>query len=276
MKTYFLLTLLTVLASFLLFSIHDVYAVAYDLKDQASCQSISGTWNNITSTCSTSNFYLNPGDSISVDNSVFSNISLTFTGTLDNNKGIINNSGNIILSNSAIFNNGGTVVNYCTAGCNAGTIQNEGTITNNKGGDITSNSTIDNLGSINNSGTITNNNGGTITNSAKFINNSGGFINNFGTIHNNELSAIINYDSGTITNYASIISDMGGTITNYGILKNTCNAIFISNGDLLGNSVNNTACTKTSKSSTVPEFPFTTLMLALSFLPLVVFYKLKK
>lgn len=276
MKTYFLLASFAVLASFLLFSIHDAYAVAYDLKDQASCQSISGIWDNITSTCSTSNFYLNPGDSVSVDNSVFSNISLTITGALDNNKGIIDNSGNIIISNSAIFNNGGAVVNYCTVGCAAGTIQNEGTITNNKGGDITSNSTIDNLGSINNSGTITNNNGGTVTNSAKLINNSGGFINNFGNIHNNELSAIINYDGGTITNYATMISDMGGTITNYGTLKNMCNATFISNGDLLGNPVNNTTCIKIPKSSTVPEFPFTTLVLVLSFLPLVVFYKPKK
>jgi predicted secreted protein with PEFG-CTERM motif len=51
-----------------------------------------------------------------------------------------------------------------------------------------------------------------------------------------------------------------------------CGGTFTSNGDLLGIPVNNTSCT-TAKSSTVPEFPFAMLILAISFLSMIVFYK---
>ncbi|MGI0073475.1 MAG: PEF-CTERM sorting domain-containing protein [Nitrosotalea sp.] len=273
MNNYLMLSSLAVLASFLSFSIHDAHAVTYDLKDQASCQAISGAWYTSTSTCTISDFSLNSGDSLAVDNSVFPNISLTITDTLDNS-GVINNSGSIEISNYGVFNNDGSIVNYCTVGCVGGTINNDGTITNNNGGTITSNSTIVNNGSINNSGTIIIKNGGTINNYAKFINNDG-TVNNYGTIHNNQLSAIIN-TGGTIINYATIVSDVRGTITNSGTLKNMCGGTFTSNGDLLGNPVSNISCTTTPKSSTVPEFPFAMPILVISFLSMIVFYKTKK
>jgi hypothetical protein len=252
----------------------DAHAITYDLKDQASCQAISGSWNTSTSACTISSFNLNSGDSLAVDNSVFSNISLIITNILDNKGGVISNSGNIIISNSAVFNNNGSIVNYCLVGCTGGTISNEGTITNNNGGIITSNSTIDNSGTISNSGTIIINNGGTISNLSKLINN-GGSISNSGTIHNNALSAIIN-NGGIVINYANIINDIQGTITNSGTLKNMCGGTITSNGDLLGIPVSNTSCTANPKSSTVPEFPFTLPILAISFLSLIVFYKTKK
>ncbi len=272
MKNYLILSAL-VLTSFLLFPIHYTYASTYDLKDQASCQSIHGTWSPSNSTCTLSNLFLNSGDSFTVDNSVFADIYLTITNTI-NNGGMINNSGSIIIDNSGIFNNNGSIINHCTGQCIGGTIQNNGLIINNKGGTITSNGTIDNSGPINNSGTIIVLNGGTITNLAKLINNLGGVVNNSGTIHNNELSAIIN-NGGIIINYATILSDAGGTVTNSGIMKNMCGGTFTSNGDFAGNPVNNTSCA-TQKSSTVPEFPFATPILVISFLAMIVFYKTKK
>lgn len=270
MKNYLTLSVLVVLTSFLLFPIHYSHAATYDLKDQNSCQSISGTWNPSTSTCTLSTLNLNSGDSLTVDNSVFADISLAITDTV-NNGGLINNSGNVIINNSGVLNNNGSFLNYCTGNCIDGIIQNNGIITNNKGGTITSNSTIDNSGPINNSGTIIIQNGGTITNSAKLINNLGGVINNSGVIHNNELSAIIN-NGGIVINYATLINDVGGTVTNSGTMKNMCGGTFTSNGDLLGNPVNNTSCA-TQKSSTVPEFPFAIPILVISFLSMIVFYK---
>lgn len=272
MKNYIILSVL-VLTSFLLFPTHYTHAATYDLKDQASCQSIHGTWSPSNSTCVLSNLLLNSGDSLTVDNSVFTDIYLTITDTI-NNGGIINNSGNIIIDSSGIFNNDGSIINYCTGTCIGGTIQNNGLIINNKGGTIASNSTINNSGPINNSGTIIILNGGTITNLAKLINNLGGVVNNSGTIHNNELSAIIN-NGGIIINYATIISDAGGTVTNSGTMKNMCGGTFTSNGDFMGNQVNNTSC-GIQKSSTVPEFPFTIPILVISFLSMIVFYKTKK
>jgi predicted secreted protein with PEFG-CTERM motif len=59
-------------------------------------------------------------------------------------------------------------------------------------------------------------------------------------------------------------------------MRNMCGGTITSNGDLLGVPVNNTSCTITTKSSTVPEFPFTMPILAISFLSLIVFYKTKK
>lgn len=272
MKIYLTLTTLVILIT-LSFSIHDVHAVAYDLKDQVSCQSIHGTWSPSNSTCVLSDLFLNSGDSLTVDNSVFTDIYLTITDTI-NNGGTINNSGNIIIDNVGIFNNNGSIINYCTGQCIGGTIQNEGTITNNRGGTIITNSTIDNSGPINNSGTITILNDGTMTNLAKLINNLGGVVNNSGIIHNNELSAIIN-NGGIIINYATIISDTGGTVTNSGTMKNMCDGTFTSNGDFMGTPVNNTSCT-IQKSSTVPEFPFAIPILGISFLSMIVFYKTKK
>lgn len=272
MKNYIILSVL-VLTSFLLFQTHYAHAATYDLKDQASCQSIHGTWSPSNSTCVLSNLFLNSGDSLTVDNSVSDDIYLTITDTI-NNGGIINNSGNIIIDSAGIFNNDGSIINYCTGTCIGGTIQNNGLITNNKGGTIASNSTINNSGPINNFGTIVILNGGTITNLAKLINNLGGVVNNSGIIHNNELSAIIN-NGGIIINYATIVSDTGGTVTNSGTMKNMCGGTFTSNGDFTGNPVNNTSCT-TQKSSTVPEFPLAMPILVISFLSMIVFYKTKK
>lgn len=272
MKIYLTLAALVILTA-LSFSIHDVHAATYDLKDQTSCQSIHGTWSPSNSTCVLSNLFLNSGDSLTVDNSVFTDIYLTITDTI-NNGGIINNSGNIIIDNAGIFNNNGSIVNYCTGQCIDGMIQNNGLIINNKGGTIASNSTINNSGPINNSGTIIILNGGTITNLAKLVNNLGGVVNNSGIIHNNELSAIIN-NGGIIINYATIISDTGGTVTNSGTMKNMCGGTFTSNGDFTGNPANNTSCA-IQKSSTVPEFPFAIPILVISFLSMIVFYKTKK
>ncbi len=274
MKNYLVLSILVVLISLLPFSISKAYAVTYDLKDQMSCQAISGTWSNSTSTCVLSSFTLNSGDLLSVDNSAFPNLSLEVIDTIDNNGGTITSSGNIIINNSGIFNNGGTVINYCTGACIGGTIQNNGIITNNKGATINTNSTINNNGPINNSGTINNN--GTIDNVGKLTNNLGGIINNSGTIHNNELSAIIN-NGGIINNYAIVISDVGGTITNDGTIKNMCGATLTSNGDLLGTPVDNIPCNTAQKSSSsVAEFPFAMPILVISFLSVIIFYKTKK
>lgn len=272
MKNYFILSVF-VLTSFLLFPTQYTHAATYDLKDQTSCQSIHGTWSPSNSTCVLSNLFLNSGDSLTVDNSVFTDIYLTITDTV-NNGGIINNSGNIIIDNTGIFNNNGSIINYCTGQCLGGMIQNNGLIINNKGSTITNKGTINNSGPINNSGIITILNGGTITNLDKLINNLGGVVNNSGIIHNNELSTIIN-NGGIIINYATIISDTGGTVTNSGTMKNMCGGTFTSNGDFMGNQVNNTSCT-IPKSSTVPEFPFAIPILVTSFLSMIIFYKTKK
>ncbi|MDE1766849.1 MAG: hypothetical protein KGI27_11350 [Thaumarchaeota archaeon] len=268
MKIY--LTLFALVAATLLFSVHSANAVTYDLKDHASCQAISGTWDNPTSACTVSSLWIDSGDLLTVDNSFLSTILLKVTDSL-NNRGTIDISGSITIANSGILNNNGSITNYCTGQCVGGTIQNEGTITNNNGGTIITNGTINNLGSINNFGTIKNT--GTITNGGKLINNFKGMITNSGTIHNDEQSAIIN-SGGNITNYATVIGDVAGTITNSGTIKNMCGGTFTSDGDFLGTPVENVSC-NTSKSSAVGEFPFATPALVIGFLSILLFYKAK-
>jgi hypothetical protein len=145
------------------FSINDAHAsTEIDLIDQKSCQTapLSGIWNATTSTCiATSSLRLNPDDSLTVDNSVFSNIILTIIGTLDND-GTVTNSGTITI------NHGGTIENY-------------GKIINNQKGMIA------NYGSlvINELGTVINH-GGTIENYGKLIHSQQSIITNSGIIKN--------------------------------------------------------------------------------------------
>lgn len=274
MKNYLILTLLAaVLTFFLPFSIQAAGAVTYDLKDQASCSTVLGTWSLATSTCTVSSLTLNPGDLLAIDDSVFPNISLQITQSI-NNAGTVSNAGNIIISSSAVFDNNGSLANYCTGTCVGGTIQNNGIITNEKKSTLDTNSTINNSGPINNYGTIIVLKGGTIANGAKIINNFGGTLNNSGTIHDSQLSAIIN-NGGIIINYATLIGDESSTITNSGTLTNMCGAMFTNNGDLLGTPVNSTTCATAKGTSTVPEFPMATPVLVIGLLSVIVFYKRK-
>lgn len=151
-----------VLASFLSFSINDAHAATdIDLLDQQSCQAVplSGIWNVTTSTCTISKLRLGSDDSLTVDNSIFSNIVLTITGYV-NNDGTITNSGIISI------NQGGAIDNY-------------GKIINNQKGIITNSGTF----TINEFGVVINK-GGTITNYATMIQSIRGAITNSGTIKN--------------------------------------------------------------------------------------------
>lgn len=254
------------------FTINDANAASYDIKDIGSCQSISGTWDSTTSTCTISDLTLGSGDLLFVDNSAFPSLSLVITSSLENNGGAIKNSGGITIGNSAVLNNNGSIVNYCTGQCAGGIIQNEGTITNYKTGTIKNNATVNNQGSVNNSGEIAINNG-TLVNAGKFINNPGGGVDNHGTVHNTQLSAIIN-NGGTIVNYATLVSDGGATITNSGTFKSMCGATFENNGDLFGNPVNSTSCVK-SPGSTVPEFPLSVPVLLIAIFSSIMLHKIK-
>ncbi len=150
-----------VLVSSLLISINDVHAAtSIDLIDQPSCQTtpLSGTWNVTTSTCTIPRLRLGSDDSLTVDNSVFSNIDLTITDYI-NNDGTITNSGTINIKNG-------------------GTIDNWGKIINNQKGIITNSGTL----IINELGTIINSGG--IVNYATMIHNTGGIITNSGTLKN--------------------------------------------------------------------------------------------
>ena len=163
------------------------------MTDQISCQAISGTWNTSTSTCTISSFSLNPDDLLTVDNSVFPNISLAITGTLDNNGGTIHNSGTIIINNEGTLNNLAKFVN------NGGTINNFGTIHNNELSAI-----INNGGTIANYAIIINDVKGTITNSGTMRNMCGGTITSDGNLIGipvNNTSCATNPKSSTYLNF---------------------------------------------------------------------------
>jgi hypothetical protein len=152
-----------------------------DLVDQSSCQTspLSGTWNNTSSTCTISKLRLNSDDSLNVDNSVFSNIVLTVTGTVDND-GSITNSGTIIISHGGAIEDWGKIINN-----QKGTITNYGTLTINELGTI-----INNGGTINNYATLLHNIRGAITNSGVIKNMCGGSYTSDGDFTGNPIENI--------------------------------------------------------------------------------------
>src|SRR5437588_7479902 len=96
-RKIFALPVFVILITIFAFLPPDTHAITtIDLKDQASCQAapLSGTWTATNSTCRIASLTLNSGDSLTVDNSVNSNIALTITGILSNS-GTLANTGNI-------------------------------------------------------------------------------------------------------------------------------------------------------------------------------------
>ncbi|HYL67470.1 MAG TPA: fibronectin type III domain-containing protein [Nitrosopumilaceae archaeon] len=232
-------------------------STSYVLADQASCNAapFSGTWNSVTSTCTTSGFgtqgwgniiIINPGIVLNNTGTIYTvGSTLTNDGTIINNRGSeINNSGGTIDNNGGIINNGGSI---WTKG---GFITNSGTINNNSGGTIDGDATINNTGIINNYASIRNQNpgpgGGTINNNGGTINNKGGATildaestinNNSGGSINND-GTITNYVYGTINNSGTINNNSGGTINNQN--SNYCNICGISTiNNNSGGSINN-------------------------------------
>ena len=200
-----------------------------DLKDQTSCQEapLSGLWYAANSTCVITNLTLS-GGSLIVNDSVFSDITLTITGTIDNTHGSIINNGTIDTNNGTI-NNNGIFTNNRGHTINA---NQEGSNNTNDQGSINNNGIFNNNGTINTkgSGTINANTGGIFTNYGT-INNIGsidndGTFNTKGIIANLGAGTIVNYGAGTITNYdKSIIANNNaiinyGTVTNYGTTNN--------------------------------------------------------
>src|SRR5437899_660741 len=149
-KGVILVVAVTVIAIIGFFN-HGAYAVSYDIKDQASCQSLpsgSPSWNSAASICTVTNISLtlNNGDSLTIE----------CCSTLTTNGGTIT------------INSGGTLSNF-------GNIQNlAGSASVTTSASITNNGTITNSGSINNGGPIYNS--GTISN-LSHVSNSGGILN---------------------------------------------------------------------------------------------------
>ena len=219
----------------------NVHATSTDLKDQISCQTLLlGTWTDSNSTCTITNFSIGYSDSLTVDNSVYPNITLAIDGTVhieDScskvgcHAGTLTNSGHIVVSNSgtifsnAIFTSSGTVDNFGIINTNArSALINTGIINNNNGGTITCNPCV----GISNGGTI-NNNAGSIfdvtsfSNSAIF-NNYGTFSQNGGDFYNYAGGYINNYgimNSGYFYNYNVVNNNITGTITNTGTYSNS-------------------------------------------------------
>ncbi|MDE1729068.1 MAG: hypothetical protein KGH81_07835, partial [Thaumarchaeota archaeon] len=152
---------------------------------------LSGTWNATTSTCIISRLILGADDSLTVDNSVFPNISLTITDHI-NNDGTITNSGIINIKNSGTIDNWGKIINN-----QKGTITNSGILIINELG------TIINSGNIVNYATMIHNIGSTITNSGILKNMCGGTFSSSGDFIGNPVDSI----SCTATSKTSVVPE---------------------------------------------------------------------
>jgi len=235
LKQFLALSILVIIA-LLSFLPNNAHATSTDLKDQTSCQILlAGTWTATNSTCTISNFGIGYSDTMTVDNSVYPNITLTITGTVtigDScsrvgcHAGTLANNGHIVLVNSgaitsnAIFTNTGTVDNFGVINTNArSSFSNTGIVNNNNGGTITCNPCV----GVSNGGTINNNAGGTFdvtsfTNFAIF-NNYGFFSQGGGDYYNYAGGYINNYgilDSSYFYNYNVVTNNVGGVMTNTG------------------------------------------------------------
>jgi hypothetical protein len=147
-----------------------------DLLDQKSCQTapLSGIWNVTTSTCIISKLRLSSDDSLTVDNSIFSNIALTITGYV-NNDGTITNSGIININQVGTIDNYGKIINnQKSLIINSGTFTiNEFGVIINNGGTITNYATLNQIirSAITNSGIVKNMCGGSFTSDGNFNGN---------------------------------------------------------------------------------------------------------
>ena len=202
-----------------------------NLKDQVSCEAapLAGTWIGTNSTCTISGLTLRTGDSLTVDNSISSNIDLTVNGTETSNiSGTIINNGLII--NRGLINSLNDIITNFGTISNTGTINNYGIFTNNAGGTITE----PNGGGINNNDVFTNygnmiiikgsisNNGGHLINTAggTIIFHSGGFTNRYG---------------GTVTNSGTIHFSSDSADTSFPSIYNAENSFFINSGIMIVN-----------------------------------------
>ncbi|MDE1873434.1 MAG: hypothetical protein KGH99_08170, partial [Thaumarchaeota archaeon] len=142
----------------------------YNLKDQASCMEMTGTWKSITLTCAIDGLQLSSGDKLAID----SGMHLENIGVITNNGGTIYNYGSIFEDEfSVIYNNyGGLIYNY------NGIITNSGGTINNYDPIYNHNGVIANYGTVYNYNTIYNYNGSTIDNRYGMIYNNNGTINN--------------------------------------------------------------------------------------------------
>jgi hypothetical protein len=272
LKKILFLPIIAVLITVLSLLPQDAHAsVSIDLKDQASCQALGGNWDASIPTCSIGALTLNSGDTLNVDNTVFSNIELDLYGTLTSN-GTITNSGTIV--SHVGISNAGTIYNYGPIVNQYGTLSNDGTIYNKASGTIINPNTscsdtciINNYGTIDNSGRIDVVEGslGPLNNYATIINEASGIIEirntstvtNSGTINNqgtisNEVESTIN-NSGKINNSGTINNSgpngyASSTISNSGTITNLCGGVINNSGTMSGNPVVN-ACTTQTKTT---------------------------
>jgi len=237
---------------------HDAFAVGFDIKDQASCQSLpSGNpiWDSTTKTCTVTaiSLTLNKTDSMTV----YNGITLVINGGTINNSGTItvtpnlcecndirgiidssatiNNSGAINIPNFATFRNisGGIINNLSGGGFSDGDgygLENDAgaTINNYSGGSIINYFGFTNRGTVNNWGSFS----GPIANGGTINNNAGGSFHITKTI--SSLSGTFNNLSGG-TFFTDISTGLSGTINNSGNMTENYGLI------VLGGTINNNA-----------------------------------
>jgi len=175
-------------------------------------------------------------------------------GRFDNGGGAhLENLGNITnkanLNNYDRINNYGSIDNY-----NGSRIYNvdSGTIANYRGGRINNDGgTIFNMGGIENAGVIIN---------KGVIDSYGPITNSWDILNNGPSGVIINHNIGTIDNKGGIdnsgnITTVWGRFDNSGIIRNGCDGVI--SGTISGNPVPN-ACTSTTTTTTTSTFTATT------------------
>ena len=172
-----------------------------ELKDQGSCQSIGGSWNGGTNTCTITNLTVNSGGTLQIDNG----ITLANSGTITiNSGGTIYNLGTV--SNTGTIQGSGLFKSSINGISNSGTISDPVAITDpslntlspnfpvliisgqttaiNSGTTFTINA--GNVLTINSGGTLQIDGGATLANSGTITINSGGTLSNLGTVSNSD------------------------------------------------------------------------------------------
>jgi hypothetical protein len=212
------------------------------VKDQATCQAppVSGTWDAANSNCIVINLTLNPGDLLTVDSSIFSNIKLTITGNLNNagqvtiNNGatmLVASGGQVLLSSGTLNINGNFVTN---AGSKVllvpgNLIVTGGTIT--ISGDLNcdgASSIAIQGGSVTLSGgTLTNNGNVLVTAGSKFSANNGAKVVIQGGIWTLHGDGIIDGTSTVTVSNGGSIGVVGGTFISNGNVLVTAGSKFI-------------------------------------------------